>query len=182
MMVIGKFGDKRFTVSASKIITFDQLSLSGALRTSTEDAVGKKPTTTIKGASLLKLSITSILNYALGVDVQRELDEWLTIEESGKAYPFILCGKAVSLNKFLLSDCKIDDVVISRIRGRPAIVSAKLSLSFIEYLPAGLQPSAKSAFTGGAVTGVHMVENNAYQMPTAQDKADLKRINPMIGG
>lgn len=173
-MVVAKFGPKTFEVSANKILTFDDFELTGDLDTSSEEASKKKPATTIKGPGLLKISLSVKLSALLGVDVQAEIDSWLSLKDSSVAYPFILCGKAVSLNGFLLKSGSASDYVITKVAGAPFLASASLKLEFEEYLSPGAQPGAKK--TGGA-TGVTEAAANPYKAPTTVQKSAAKRTN-----
>jgi hypothetical protein len=175
-VIIGKFGAKTFEVSPKKILTPKDFSLTGDLNTSSEDASKKKPATTIKGPGLLKISIEMQLLTSAGVDVQSEIDGWMTLKDAAVAYPFILCGKAVSLNSFLLTSCSASDYVISKAASVPYIASASLKLEFTEYLPPGAQNSKKKK-SGSAAGVTNASVANPYKTPTTVQKAAVKRVN-----
>ncbi len=179
-MQVGKFGTKLFTVSSSKILTFSDLEISSSLSTSAGEVKGKKPTTTIKAPGLLKVPLTLDLHAGLGVGVQAEMDSWFAVLNAGKPYPLIICGRAVSVNSFLLDSCKASDLEIAPIGRKPLLTRAKLSLNFTEYLPPGVQAAAASGMAGAA-TGSTLTANSAYSVPSAAEKAALKRNNPGMG-
>lgn len=183
-MVIGKFGSKIFEVSPSKINVPKSLSISGELNTETEDASGKKPATTIKGPGLIKISAELRLLAAAGLDVQAELDAWTALRDAAKAYPFILCGKAVSLNSFLLTSCEESDDVIVPIAGSPTKVAATVKLDWEEYLPPGKQKSGTTSSTSNSSAAglVSVSTPAAYQTPTSAEKASVKRNNFGMNG
>ncbi len=179
-MQVGKFGTKLFEVSASRVYTFDNLNISGSLRTESGDAASKKPPTTVKGAGLLKLSLTLKLQAAFGVDVRQEVEDWLALLDAGKAYPFILCGRAVSVNSFLLVSVKQQKPLIVGIGRQAVLTSCELALEFTEYLPPGIQlGSGTNAGTAGS-SGLHAA--NPYEMPDSLEKAMRKRENPGMSG
>lgn len=185
-MVIGKFGSKTFEVSPQKILTPKDISLAGELNTSTEEAAKKKPATTIKGSGLLKISVETQLLASAGVDVQSEVMSWFAIKDAAIAYPFILCGKAVGQNKFLLTNCSASDYIITKAGGVSAIASALLKLEFTEYLPPGAvkNNSTKKKKSSSAV-GVKTAElsaSNPYKVPTTEQKAEAKRVNKGMKG
>lgn len=184
-MIIGKFGDKVFEVSQNRIYTPRDISISGDLNTSEEDSSGKKPSTTIKGTGLTKVSIELQLLAAAGVDVRSEIDSWTAVKDSATAYALILCGKAVGLNKFLLTGCGASDLVITKASGLPVAVSAVLKLEFLEYVRPGAQKSA--AAKGKAAKGVAaglagQVITNPYKMPSSVEKSTAKRTNEGMNG
>jgi hypothetical protein len=166
-------------VSPSKLYTPNDLQISGDLNTSTEEASGKKPTITIKGPGLIKISAEVVLLASAGVDVQSEIDEWMAIKDSAVSYPFLLCGKAVSLNKFLLTSCAASDYAIVPINNTPTMVKAALKLEWEEYLPPGVKNSTVSAAkTRSSAPGLMEAKTPAaYQTPPAEQKAEAKRNN-----
>jgi hypothetical protein len=180
-VVIGKFGAKTFEVSPQKILTPKDFSLSGDLATSSEDAAKKKPATTINGPGLIKISAEVQLLASAGIDVRAEIDSWFALKDASVAYPFILCGKAVSLNSFLLTSCDTSDFVISKAASAPYIASATLKLEWQEYLPPGAQSSAKKK-TGSAVGLTVTNVSSPYKVPTAAQKATEKRVNERMSG
>lgn len=179
-MVVAKFGPKTLEVSANKILTFDDFELTGDLDASSEEASKKKPATTVKGPGLLKISLTVKLSASLGVNVQSEIDSWLGLKDSAVAYPFILCGKAVSLNSFLLKSGSATDYVVTKVAGAPYLTAASLKLEFEEYLPPGAQSSAKKS-TAASSSGVMGTVANPYKTPTTAQKATAKRTNKGMG-
>lgn len=185
-MLIGKFGSMTFEVSSKRIRTFHDFSLSGELETESGDAVKKKKTITIKGIGPVKISLELSLQTVLGCDVRNEIDEWLALKDTAATYPFILCGRAVSLNQFLLTNCDVSNVEITPVGSRPVITAAALKLQFSEYIPPdarstitkkvksakGKKSSSKSA--KGVSTETIQI-SNPYKVPTSAQKAAAKR-------
>lgn len=202
--MIAAFGEKRFEVVPGKLYTFDGLSISSKLTTSSEDVTGKKPATTIKGPGINEIKTKIPLHAALGVDPRREWEDWERIKDAGIAYAFVLGGKPVGVNKFLLTDVDVD---VQTIDGKGEWVSAELSVTLKEFLPPGAQAAQKTAqgaskaaglvkpgtssgagvesgdgagaSTGG---GSSLSPVNPYQVsvPTAEEKARMKRENPNL--
>lgn len=54
---------------------------------------------------------------------------------------------------------------------------AKMSLELRGIPAAGAQTAAS-----GKKTGSSIAVNNAYDMPTSEEKGDMKRVNPGMGG
>lgn len=182
-MVVGKFGPKTFEVSKNRICTFRDFSVSGELEVSSEEAAKKKPATTVKGPGLLKIGFEVPLLAAAGISVQSEIDSWMAVKDAGKDYPFILCGKAVSLYGFLLTNCAASDYVISKVSGAPVLVSAVLKLEFTEYLPPGVGSSgSKKKKSSAAGVKANIGVSNPYKVPSTTQKGNAKRVNKGMTG
>lgn len=179
-MIVGSFGPKNFEVRSNRIYTFRELSISGELNAKTEDASRKKPATTVNGPGLLKVSLVLPLLSAAGVEVQAEIDAWTSIGETGAAYPFILCGKTVSKNNFLLKSYGASDYIFSQAGLAPYLAAANLKLEFEEYIPPGSSLAATSnASAKSAVgSGSSISASNPYKVPSTAQKAQTARTNP----
>lgn len=182
-MVVGSFGSKVFEASAKKILTFKEFTLSSELDVESGDAVGKKPTSTIKGVGLLRANIMVSLVAALGVDVWSEVKSWFAVKDAAQPYPLVICGESVSANRFLLIDVGLSDVVTSIRDGAVYYAAATVKLEFREYLPPGAQTStaAKSASSANSAKGVASSGSgsvvNPYKVATSTQKAAAKRTN-----
>lgn len=185
-MIVGKFGPKVFEVSPYKIYTFNDFQVGSELETSTEDTAKQKQPTTIKGLGLLKSSMELKLLASAGINVDSEANSWFALKDSAAAYPLIICGKALSLNPFLLTSCTESDVVILPIASRPTIVSVTLKLEFLEYIPGRASSSAKKGTSSAkakkqkqakGVSSEDISITNPYQTPTTAEKAAVKRPN-----
>lgn len=179
-MVIGKFGGRTFEVTSGRIFTPRDISLSGELDTSDDDASGKKPATTIKGPGLEKVGLEFRLLAVAGIAIQTEIDAWRSIRDAAIAYPLILFGRAVGLNKYLLKGVSVSDVVGAKVNGQAIMSAATLKLDFEEYAAPGTQKSSskssgkkKTAAPGLAGQTV----SNPYKAPTSTQKAAAKRTN-----
>jgi len=181
-VIIGKFGPKTFETTQNKILTFRDFSVSGDLNTSTEEASQKKPATTVKGPGLLKINAELPLLARFGVNVRTEIDSWFAIKDSKITYPFVLCGKAVSLNSFLLTNCESSDYVITKAGAALVIASAVLKLEFTEYLPPGASKSSGGNSNGAAGVKSSVSVSNPYKVPTTTQKAAAKRVNKGMSG
>ena len=171
-----------FEVSSRRIRTFHDFSLSGELETETGVAAKKIKPTTVKGINPTKISMELFLQTVLGCNVQNEIDEWLNLKDSVTAYPFVLCGRALSLNKFLLTNCDVSDVEITPVNSHPTVTAASLKLQFQEYVPPGAQSHTskktkkkKSAKSAKGLSTEKIQVMNPYKVPTSAQKAAAKR-------
>ena len=180
-MVVGKFGNRTFDVLPTRIFTPSDISISGELETSTEDASGKKPSTTIKGPGLEKVSLEFKLLAVAGIDIQAEKDAWEAIRDAGTPYPLVLFGRAVSLNKYLLISVSLSDVAGTKANGQAVMSVATLKLDFDEYVAPGAKKSSgsKTSQKTSAPGLASQTVANPYKVPSADEKSTAKR---KIGG
>ena len=177
-MTTGKFGSRTFDVTLTRIFTPKDISVSGELSTSEAETTGKKPSTTIKGPGLEKVGLEFRLLAVAGVDIKTEVDAWRALRDAGVAYPLILFGEAVSLNKYLLTSCALSDVTATKVNGQPVMSAATLKLDFTEYQPPGVAASSKTSSSKKSAAGLTSgAVENPYHVPTSTQKAVVKRTN-----
>lgn len=169
-MSIAVFGTKTFSVSSSKVITFDDLSLSGELQVDTQEVDKQKPSTYIKGPGLEKISFIVSLKASLGVDVRAEIDSWRAIRDAGIPQVFSIGGKPISKNKWLLISAEVSEASIN---AAGQFVSAKLNLSFEEFVRFGKKEDQKSG--GGAAKSK---TKSPKSIDYYRDRDSKKRSNP----
>ena len=187
-MIVGSYGTKILEVTRNKILTFNELNISGSVNTSAGDSLGKKPTTNIKGIGLIKAGLSIQLTAAAGVDVWAEVQSWMTLKDAAKPFPLILCGSAVAPHPMLLVDLKLSDVIVSVAGGVSYYAAATLKLEFEEYIGPGTQSESKKnsksakgiASSGGSSGNSAMTAANPYQVPASAQKAAAKRTNPRM--
>ncbi len=167
-MSIAVFAGKSFQTSGRKINTFNSFSTGSGLQTEKQDVEGKKPSTYIKGADLGTMSFVVPLKASLGMNVRNEYESWKALAETGKAYPFILGGKAFGANKWLLKSAQLSNVAM----GTKEMIEAMLQLDFEEYVRPGSAKSSSSATT----KSVNVVD----QILTETEKSEQKRDNPNV--
>lgn len=141
-MVIAAFGDKIFSVSSNKIKTFDGLAYSAELQTEAQDVAGKKPSTYIKGDGLMPVALELDLRVEFGINVRAEIEEWQKVRSSATPRFFTIGGTPLSANRFLLKGVSVSDI---KIDGRGGYRSAKVALSFEEYVRAGSAEASKKS-------------------------------------
>ena len=133
-MALATFDKKTFNVSSNKILTFDRLSYGESLAVEQQEVTGDKPSTYIKGLSLMTIPLTVELKSSLGVDVQAEIDDWLNMLRAQTKNYFFVGNKPVSRNKFLLTRVDVDGKTILN-NGKAQ--SATLSIELQEYVRGG---------------------------------------------
>ncbi len=171
--MIATFGGKVFTVSHTKIYTFKDLKYGAKLETEKTDVQGAKPSTTIKGQGLDSLSCVVILSGDLGVNPRQEIDDFRRILAAAKPDFFVLGGRPLGDNRWLLVDLQAP---FEDINNAGQVGRSELTLTFEEYVRQGATATTDAAATGvpGAAAGITI--NNPYDYAVAaQNKSDLKR-------
>ncbi|MEO3948033.1 phage tail protein [Gorillibacterium sp. CAU 1737] len=177
-MVIASFQKKVFSVSRSKIYTLTGLEWSGDLSTESQDKVGSKPSTYIKGLSLGTFSFDLALRMSASLDVRAQIEAWELIRDKASADYFILGGKPLGKSKWLLKSVGVGDTEIDS-AGR--LLKATLKLSFEEYVRAGTAEAAQSA--NKAVKSSQSGPVSVDMVPMSYvDKSSAKRRNPQSTG
>lgn len=139
-MYLAMFGPKGFTVSSSKVITFDEFSSTSSLDTETQESKDKKPSTYIKGAGLDTFNIKIRLDRSLGVYPLGQIEDWIGIKDKAQPYPFLLNGKPFLNTKWLLKSVSISETTMDN---TGYLIAATLTLSFEEYVRAGSAQASK---------------------------------------
>lgn len=142
-MPIASFSGKVFEVSSNKIYNFDGYTRAYSLDTEQQEQEGAKPSTYIKGESLETLSF-NISFDARFIDIESEVKSWFEICKSKKPDFFILGGKPVSSNKFLLKSVSESDSIIDN-KGKK--LKQKLDIKLEEFVRYGYKKQTESSDT-----------------------------------
>jgi len=174
IMAIATFGKKVFQVDAKKIYTFRDFAYSATLETEAQEVEGKKPSTYIKGEALSTMSLTIPLGKEYGVDPRSEWESWENILAQKTPQYFILGGKPVGKNKWLLKSVSPSNM---RIDNKGQIVGMDLTLEFEEYVRAGSAAASKSSGGSKKSSGVkvNVQDQIAALVLTKEEKNTMKR-------
>lgn len=175
--MVGSFGGKVFLVSSRRIFTFDGLSRTASVKTEEQDSSQGKPATYIKGASLEKISLQILLSAELGVDVSREIEEFIALASAMQPGKLILGGAPVGQYQWLLTEVSVQYQTIDA-GGKVREASLKLNLQ--EFVRPGVKKQDGGTSLAGGVSGGGsggIAVSNPYKIgdPSAQEKAELKR-------
>ena len=132
-MSIGAFGDKVFDVTQKRIYTPDGLNYKETLSVEMQDSEGDKPSTYIKGLGAMDVGFDIQLKHPF-CNVQQEIDWWLKKMRSGVPEYLTIGDKTYGTNKQLLKDVSVADCVFLP---NGTVISAKISLSFVEFTRIG---------------------------------------------
>lgn len=125
---IGSFGNIIFTVSASHIKTFDELSRRSAARFADHEVAGKKPISEFTGEELDEITFNIQLNRTYAKP-EHDLMLLNKIKSSGIANRLIIGSR--NLGKFTLREFEENLTHVGR---NGAILFAEVSLTLTEYI------------------------------------------------
>lgn len=124
---VGVFGSIVFEVSTLRVRTLSNMKRKASARYSTHDIVGDKSVLEYVGQQPDEITFDVQLNAHLGVDVQSEITELLSMVRSGQSEYLILGDHAYGQYKWALEGVSFDHQYADR-HGNPALVTATLTL------------------------------------------------------
>lgn len=145
-MAIATFASKVFEVSSDKIYTFDGFQYTSALQTEKQQASKGRPKTYITGPDLEGVTFKIKLDVMLGLKPRSEWEDWISILESEIAYPFIIGGKPVGKNNWLLTSVAQSNVVLDN-EGNMLSMDLEIKLDEFAYLGSATSSTKSSAKT-----------------------------------
>ena len=129
---IGNLGNLiTFKISTNKVLTFKNLKKTVSGRWSTHDIIKSKPKQEFLGADVQSLSLDIVVFAQKNVKPRTVIKKIENAVEKGKAYTFVLGGKKIGSNKWIIkSVSETYDVIYNK----GEIVQASLSLTLEEYV------------------------------------------------
>lgn len=153
MNYIAKWGPMGFVVSPTKIIPFNNLSTTIAIKTDTANDANGNPPTNVRGRELQSMNFSTTYLRAAGVDPRARYEQWGTLV--GQTYPLYVGGKRFGPAKMMLSSVAISDLLLSN---KGDFLSVTVDITLTEYSEGGKSTtttnnaaSAKAAETYAAV-------------------------------
>lgn len=129
--MVGMWGQLRFRVSDSYVLTFTGMKRTITATWNECDRIGLKSLSHFGGAALQELSLEITLDAGLGVKPTRLLKFIESQVESGLAYPLVLGKRLIGNNKWV---CVKSSEAIEIVLKRGEIYRAVVTLNFKEYL------------------------------------------------
>lgn len=127
---IGSFGDIVFEVSEKKTQTFKDFERSGSARWDEHEIIGHKPKSEFGGPGLEEISFTILLKVELGINPSKQLEKLRKMRDSGKAAPFIIGGKPISQNYWVITELSESYKVVD---AKGNILVAEVNVDLKEY-------------------------------------------------
>jgi hypothetical protein len=129
-MAVGAFMGQTFTVSRKKIYTPESISGSAGADWTTHERAGQKARSQYIGPKLRIYDVSILLRAQDGVNPREIKDYFIAKTEAGAADYFIIGGKPLSSNRFVITDISEEwDTVIAGV-----LAECSLKLSLQEYL------------------------------------------------
>lgn len=128
--MIGRFGSLRFNVSYSKILTFDDMQLTSALKTTEHDAPGWKGRIEITGEELDEVTLHIILMASEGVRPRSQYQKIRSMMRNRQAQYLILGNKAVMDRRCIITEIKSE---WKDILSQGKVSRIELDVTFKEY-------------------------------------------------
>ena len=131
MAKIGNLGKLiTFEVSSKKVFTFNDMTRKASGRWVKHEPIMRKPKSEFLGADLQEVSLSILLSSTLGVKPRKTLERIVKAVEKGEHFNFVLGGKPVSKNKWIITNVsEAWDVILSK----GELVQAKVELNLQEY-------------------------------------------------
>lgn len=132
MATIGNLGEYIvFSVSSDKVLTFNKMTQTVKGRWTNHNVIGKKPKSEFLGADTRSLNLSIKLDVMLGVKPIKVLKTLEHAVEDGSIFPFILGGKKVGSNSWVITQMSETwDCVYSK----GELIKASVSLTLQEYV------------------------------------------------
>lgn len=168
--MIAYYGGKTFEVNSRLIYTFNAASIAVKLITEKQDSFQQKPSTYIKHVDLEQFKFTIPLNVELGINPRQEYEDWKRILESKTPDVFIIGGKPLNPNRYLLTSITCGNLM-ANVYGD--WLSCDLQLQFDEFVRAGADKSGSGK--NGAAAGIKIDNPYGATGYSAEEKSALKR-------
>lgn len=131
MAKIGNLGKLiTFQVSSKKVLTFNDMEREVSGRWVVHDVIKGKPKSEFLGAGLQEVSLSVLLLSTMGVKPRKTLERIRKATERGERFTFVIGGKPVSKNKWVITETSETwDVIFSK----GELVQARIELNLREY-------------------------------------------------
>lgn len=120
-----------FEVSSKKVLTFGKMTQSVKGRWTTHAVIGNKPVSEFLGAGQRTISLPIFLTINHGIKPRSTIEKIEKAIENGTPYPFVIGGKKVGSNQWVITDMSEtwDEIIKDG-----CLVSAHLTLNLAEYV------------------------------------------------
>lgn len=127
---IGTLGSVVFETSSKTVKTFRDYKRNCSARIGTHEIIGRKPVLEFLGPGIETVTFSVLLNSALGVKPEEEIEKLRKIRDEGQVVHLIMNNKPVTNNKWMLESIDEENTL-----GKGgAIVAIKASISLKEYV------------------------------------------------
>ena len=128
MGYLAQWGPKGFLVSPTKIVPFNDLSTTVALKADSENDTSGTPATNTRGLEAQTISLSTTYMRAAGVDPREQFEEWASLV--GVAHPLLIEGKRFGPAKMQLTQVNLSGVEFNN---AGVMLKADVSITLVEY-------------------------------------------------
>lgn len=130
MAVVGTLGDIVFSVSRSKVNTFNGLKWESSAKYATHDRHLKDVLLEYTGTEADTISFTMFFSVFLGTNPIEEITKLLNAERQGKVMRLVIGSKAYGKNKWVITQTSKD---LEKFNKQGNLLAAKVSVSLKAY-------------------------------------------------
>lgn len=159
MAYTAKWKSKGFLISPNKVVPFENLKTSFALKTDTNSDTSGTPSTNTLGRELQEITFETMYSRALGTDPRAQIEDWNA--NIGGIDTLYIKGKPFGADKLQL--IKVD-VTETKLSATGEFLSVRLALTFKEYQSQAAAISTKPKTGGTTSTATKTTTNNGKQL------------------
>lgn len=130
MATIGTLGDIVFSVSRSKVSTFDGMKWDSSAKYATHDRHLKDVLLEYTGTDADKISFSMYFSAFLGINPIEEITKLLKAERSGQVMRLVIGSRIYGKNKWVIDKTSKD---LERFDNKGNLLIAKVNVSLIAY-------------------------------------------------
>lgn len=130
MATIGTLGDIVFSVSRSKVSTFDGMKWDSSAKYATHDRHLKDVLLEYTGTDADKISFSMYFSAFLGINPIEEITKLLKAERSGQVMRLVIGSRVYGKNKWVIDKTSKD---LERFDNKGNLLIAKVNVSLIAY-------------------------------------------------
>ncbi len=119
-----------FKVSSKKVLTFDKMQQTVSGRWVQHEVIGGKPVSEFLGSGQRKITLPIFVSAMHGVKPRKTIEKLEKAAESGEHYPFVIGGKKVGKNEWVVES--VSETWGEIIDGGK-LLSAHLTITLSEY-------------------------------------------------
>lgn len=104
MATVGSMGSVVFNASSRRVFTIDNFKQNISINVASHDIIGQKPVLEMTGLASDEITFDILLRKQGNISPQKKLKELRSMCDTGKVFPFLLGGKPVSDNYWMLTN------------------------------------------------------------------------------
>ncbi len=130
MATVGSIGNVVFNASSRRLFTIDNFKQNISVNVSNHDIIGKKPVLEMTGLASDEITFDILLRKQNNINPQNKLKELRNMCDTGKVFPFLLGGKPVSSNYWMLTNVGVSTNYFGK---GGEMISISVSVTLKEY-------------------------------------------------